>query len=71
MENVHQNNKCSHIGCNKKIKITDLECKCGKIFCNLHRLPETHSCNFNYKDELRKIQNIEHMKCVSDKIIKI
>lgn len=70
-ENKRQNNRCSHEGCNKKIKISDLMCRCGKTFCSLHRLPETHSCNFNYKDEMCKLQQIEQMKCVSDKIIKI
>lgn len=69
--NINNTNKCAYDGCNKKIKISDLSCKCGKTFCKLHRLPETHMCNFNYKDEIRKMQQIEHMKCVSEKIIKI
>ena len=25
--------------CNKKIKLTDMECRCGNIYCMEHRLP--------------------------------
>ena len=34
--------------CKKKLKLTDMACRCGKRFCNLHRLPENHNCSINY-----------------------
>lgn len=63
-------NRCNYINCNKKIRISDIKCKCEFIFCSLHRLPETHECIFNYKlKDSGKI--IENMKCISSKIEKI
>ena len=43
--------KCSFKGCKKKLKLTDMVCKCGKRFCSLHRLPETHNCSWDPKSE--------------------
>ena len=41
--------RCSHHGCRKKLRLTDIECRCEKRFCSGHRLPEQHSCDINYK----------------------
>lgn len=30
-------------------------CRCGGIFCAVHRYAETHSCKFDYKAEGRQI----------------
>ncbi|KAI3939847.1 hypothetical protein MKW98_029623 [Papaver atlanticum] len=35
--------------CNKKVGLTGIKCKCGSVFCSLHRYPEKHSCDFDYK----------------------
>ena len=42
--------KCSMKGCNKKLKLTDLPCRCKYIYCIKHRLPETHNCTWNPKN---------------------
>eukprot|EP00731_Ephydatia_muelleri_P027987 Em0019g860a len=26
------------------------ECKCGFVFCSLHRLPEQHDCQYDHKE---------------------
>lgn len=36
--------RCSHKDCRKKLKLTDLECKCGNRFCTEHRLQQEHQC---------------------------
>jgi len=41
-------NKCNHIECNKKLKLSDLSCKCEKRFCINHRLPESHHCVYDF-----------------------
>lgn len=50
--------KCYYDGCNKKLKMVDLKCQCEHRFCSLHRLPECHNCNFDFKtkgrDNLKK-----------------
>lgn len=35
--------------CNKKVGLTALECRCELVFCGLHRYPEQHNCNFDFK----------------------
>ena len=44
--------KCCFEGCHNKIKLVELitnKCKCGYIFCNSHKHPESHDCQFDYK----------------------
>ena len=43
--------RCAFEGCRKKLKLTDMDCKCKNRFCSLHRLPETHNCSWNPKSE--------------------
>ena len=43
--------RCNHLGCNKKLLISCMICKCNKKFCNHHRLPHQHNCSF--------VQNIQ------------
>lgn len=63
---------CSEMICCKKLKITDLKCRCGNQYCYIHRLPETHKCTFNYKLEKKEKDILtEQMKCINPKMIKI
>ena len=53
-DNMTNNNKkskkiCKKEGCKKKIKITDMKCRCGNTYCSEHRIGETHDCSFNYQ----------------------
>lgn len=50
--------RCPFPGCKKKLALTDSECRCGSVFCIKHRLPETHECTFNYKDEKKELQRV-------------
>jgi hypothetical protein len=40
---------CSHEGCNIKLALTSIQCKCEKKFCSKHRYPEDHMCVYDYK----------------------
>jgi len=65
---------CDLHTCDKKINFSDKIiglCKCGKTFCLLHRLGESHNCVYNYKSEIKSDEFIAKNKCVSEKIIKI
>ena len=64
--------KCNCIGCKKKLKLVDFEikCRCGKHFCKLHKDPETHKCEYNYKT-IDQIRLIDQMKCETKKLIQI
>jgi len=39
--------RCSLEGCNKKLKISDMPCKCKFIYCSKHRLQHQHNCILN------------------------
>lgn len=59
---------CCYNGCKKKISIVDRlssTCKCGKVFCLNHRLPETHSCQYDH-NFVDKEKEIEKLRCVSE-----
>ena len=41
-------NKC-HI-CKKKIGLTGFTCRCGGLYCSLHRYSNEHQCTFDYRE---------------------
>lgn len=67
--------RCAFGGCNKKMSLIALElsCRCGKSFCALHRMPESHNCTFDYKkdNQTNKCVKVFNLKCIANKIIKI
>ncbi len=67
IKKVDKHNRCCMPGCNKKLKLSDMECRCKKRFCLKHRLPEDHFCCVNYKN----INPVKLEGCVADKVIKI
>ncbi|XP_060116023.1 AN1-type zinc finger protein 6 isoform X3 [Heteronotia binoei] len=57
--------------CRKKVGLTGFECRCGNIFCGVHRYSDVHSCSYNYKaDAAEKIRK-ENPVVVGEKIQKI
>jgi len=44
--------------CNKKVGILGIDCRCGNVFCGLHRYPQEHNCPFDHRaihmDKLRR-----------------
>lgn len=36
--------RCNASLCRKKLKLTDVECRCGYKYCSNHRLPHEHEC---------------------------
>ncbi|AES69221.1 AN1-like zinc finger protein [Medicago truncatula] len=37
------------ITCRKRVDLTGFSCKCGNLFCSMHRYSDKHDCPFNYK----------------------
>ena len=64
-------NRCAFPDCNRKLKLTDYSCKCGKIYCKFHISPEKHNCDFDFKESSKKMSKIEALECKSNKIQKI
>ncbi|CAB4054614.1 unnamed protein product [Lepeophtheirus salmonis] len=55
-EGKKKKNRCQT--CKKKVGLTGFECRCGGLFCSIHRYSDKHDCNFDYKElgaeEIRK-----------------
>jgi len=43
-KNKKKKPRCHLDGCKKKLKISDMKCACGHIFCLKHRLKVKHNC---------------------------
>tara|TARA_X000000368_G_scaffold281224_1_gene223149 strand:- start:22503 stop:22718 length:216 start_codon:yes stop_codon:yes gene_type:complete len=71
MDNDINTNYCAFENCNHKLKLIDFPCKCKKIYCKIHKLPEYHNCVYDYKENNNKQNKIKIMKCILDKIDKI
>ncbi|XP_066150257.1 AN1-type zinc finger protein 6 isoform X2 [Euwallacea fornicatus] len=41
-------NRCAM--CRKKVGLTGFECRCGGLFCAVHRYSDKHDCSFNYRE---------------------
>ncbi|CAL0332479.1 unnamed protein product [Lupinus luteus] len=35
--------------CNKRVGLTGFNCRCGSLFCALHRYSDKHNCPFDYR----------------------
>lgn len=57
--------------CKKKLGLTGFECRCGLLFCGVHRYSDKHDCTFDYKEngraELTKLNPV----CAGEKINKL
>ena len=64
-------NLTNHHLCYNAIFLVGFECRCGGLFCSLHRYSDKHECKFDYKElgaqEIRKNNPI----VVGEKIQKI
>uniref|UniRef100_A0A673TL93 AN1-type zinc finger protein 6 n=2 Tax=Suricata suricatta TaxID=37032 RepID=A0A673TL93_SURSU len=57
--------------CRKKVGLTGFECRCGHVYCGVHRYSDVHNCSYNYKaDAAEKIRK-ENPVVVGEKIQKI
>merc|ERR1711974_493339 len=39
-------NRCA--SCKKKVVLTGFACRCGGMYCGIHRYSDKHSCTFDY-----------------------
>ncbi|XP_062897998.1 AN1-type zinc finger protein 6-like [Mobula hypostoma] len=57
--------------CKKKVGLTGFECRCGNLYCSVHRYSDMHDCHFDYKaDAAEKIRK-ENPMVVGEKLQKI
>ncbi|WVZ10972.1 hypothetical protein V8G54_015502 [Vigna mungo] len=54
--------------CNKKIGLLGFQCRCGDVFCGIHRYPEMHSCEIDFKKIGREVLIQQNPLCKADKL---
>ncbi|RRT62756.1 hypothetical protein B296_00043224 [Ensete ventricosum] len=40
-------NRCSF--CNKRVGLMGFKCRCGEVFCSIHRYSDKHNCAYDYR----------------------
>nr|GEW73190.1 zinc finger A20 and AN1 domain-containing stress-associated protein 1-like [Tanacetum cinerariifolium] len=66
---VKVTNKC--FDCNKKVGVMGFKCRCGETFCGMHRYPEEHKCEFDFKKTGRDLIAKENPVVKADKVNRI
>ncbi|KAG6522150.1 zinc finger AN1 domain-containing stress-associated protein 15-like [Zingiber officinale] len=57
--------------CRKRVGLTGFWCRCGDLFCKLHRYSDSHDCSFDYKADGREQIATANPFIRAAKIIKI
>ncbi|KAJ8460434.1 hypothetical protein OPV22_033360 [Ensete ventricosum] len=45
-------NRCNT--CRKRVGLTGFRCRCGDLFCSVHRYSDKHDCPFDYQTSARE-----------------
>merc|ERR1712226_1113796 len=62
-------NRC--LSCKKKLGLTGFSCRCGGLYCAIHRYSDKHECNFDYKAMGEKEISENNPLIVAQKVAKI
>ncbi|KFP87137.1 AN1-type zinc finger protein 5 [Apaloderma vittatum] len=62
-------NRC--FTCRKKIGLTGCDCRCGNLFCAIHRYSDMHACPYDYKAEAAEKIRKENPVVIAEKIQKL
>jgi AN1-type zinc finger protein 5/6 len=59
--------------CNKKVGLLAFTCECSDMlkFCAQHRLPESHTCQFDHKSKGLDLLETKLVKVAGSKMVKI
>merc|ERR1712029_453170 len=68
-EQKKKKNKC--LSCKKKLGLTGFTCRCGGLYCAIHRYSDKHECNFDYKAMGEKEISENNPLIVAQKVAKI
>lgn len=63
---IKKRNRCRV--CNKRAGLVAFGCRCGHTFCERHRMPEVHECEYDFKAAGRAILQKQNPFCVVDKL---
>ncbi|XP_055695366.1 AN1-type zinc finger protein 5 [Lutzomyia longipalpis] len=68
-ESKKKKNRCAV--CRKKVGLTGFECRCGGLFCAIHRYSDKHDCTFDYREHGAQEIRRNNPVVVGEKIQKI
>ncbi|XP_022968365.1 zinc finger A20 and AN1 domain-containing stress-associated protein 6-like [Cucurbita maxima] len=54
--------------CNKKVGLLGFPCRCGGLFCRMHRFEDKHGCNFDTKTVERERLGRQMIEIKGDKL---
>ena len=54
--------------CRKKLGLVNFQCKCGGMYCSEHRMSESHSCQYDYQSEHKKLLSTNLVKVIGTKV---
>ncbi|KAK7096284.1 AN1-type zinc finger protein 6-like isoform X2 [Littorina saxatilis] len=57
--------------CRKKVGLTGFECRCGGLYCGIHRYSDKHQCSFDYKEHGMELIRKNNPIIVGTKVQKI
>ncbi|XP_066551453.1 AN1-type zinc finger protein 5 [Amia ocellicauda] len=57
--------------CRKKVGLTGFDCRCGNLFCAIHRYSDKHDCPYDYRTEAAEKIRKENPIVVAEKIQKL
>ena len=69
VEKKKKKNRCMH--CRKKVGLTGFECKCGGLFCGMHRMAGAHACTFDHAAMNKELLEKRVTSVIADKMEKI
>jgi len=62
-------NRCA--SCKKKVGLTGFACRCGGMYCGIHRYSDKHDCNFDYNAMGKSEIAAANPVIVAEKVAKI
>jgi len=68
-DNKKKKNRC--LSCKKKLGLTGFSCRCGGLYCAIHRYSDKHECGFDYKAMGEKEISENNPLIVAQKVAKI
>lgn len=54
--------------CSKQLGLLGFQCRCGDLFCGMHRYPGEHGCKVDFKSSACKTLAEENPACIADRM---
>jgi hypothetical protein len=69
VEKKKKKNRCG--ACRKKVGLTGFDCKCGGLFCGMHRMADGHNCTYDHAGKSKEMLEERLSSVIADKFEKV